>query len=374
MTFITLLGYDLTTLMIMFAEFGNSISKHILVFDDAPQERFRMKQFQEGILAYSKTNNLNIEFFAIKIDEDSKSDMSKVIEKVKELATDEIMLHTSEAYAATSLILSNLLLSQSGKILTYDNREDEYHVYDGITLEAFKPNTKLTISEFMQLLNYTVLQKTNAHAIYSRKKDVKSLFNNFDDFKKVRLALMNMDEFFDFSAYSDIMKALQNLEIVNEYNIFDKNKNVELGGGLFEEYIFWLCEPLGFDDIAVGVKVDVDLYQKESDQGRRIINELDIVMTKNNTLYTIECKFSKNLDGLSYIYKYDAIMDYFGENVKGIILNVSPKLKSPYLDMKESSNFRPSALRRAKLSNLHIYHEDVVNPIRFTNFVTNFFR
>ncbi len=373
MTFITLLGNDITALTTMFAEFKDKIKKHIVVFDDAPSERFRLKQFQDGILKYSKSKGLNIEFFAIKIDEDSKEDMSKVIARVKELSGDEILLHTTQAYAATSLILSNLVLQVGAKVLSYDNREDEYHIYDGATLKAYKPNLKLNIDEYMQLLNYMVIEKHSPESLRSRRKDILKLFENFDAFRKVRLALMNADTTFDYAPYKSTMDSLFALGILDANHKLISAKTLDLGGTLFEEYILWLCEPLGFDDIAMGVKIDVDLYQNETQKQNRITNELDIVLMKNNTLFTIECKFSNNLDGLAFVYKYDAIMDYFGENVKGIILNISPKDKKPYLGMKESKNFRPSTLRRAKLSNLHVYHEKKVNPIAFTNFVKDFF-
>jgi hypothetical protein len=93
----------------------------------------------------------------------------------------------------------------------------------------------------------------------------------------------------------------------------------------------------------------------------------------NNCIYTVECKFSKHLEGLEIIYKYDAIIDYFGKTSKAIIVNISSKPKESYLGSKVSGNFRHSTLRRARLAGVSVYHESQINIIKFQNLVQNFF-
>jgi hypothetical protein len=92
-----------------------------------------------------------------------------------------------------------------------------------------------------------------------------------------------------------------------------------------------------------------------------------------NRIYTIECKYATHLEGLELIYKYDAIIDYFGEASKAILLNISNKPKERYLGMKSSSNFRHSALRRARRSNIEVYHESQVDVAEFQSLVKSFF-
>jgi hypothetical protein len=137
-------------------------------------------------------------------------------------------------------------------------------------------------------------------------------------------------------------------------------------------YLFWLCEELGVDDIAMGVRVDFDDESEPLSQ-YRIINEFDILIMHRNRLSTIECKYSTRLDGLDLIYKYDAIIDYFGPHTKAIIVNLSSQPKEPYMDTKSSSNFRHSALRRAHRSNIAVYHETQLHERRFQALVKEFF-
>jgi len=87
----------------------------------------------------------------------------------------------------------------------------------------------------------------------------------------------------------------------------------------------------------------------------------------------VECKFSQHLEGLEFVYKYDAIIDYFGKASKAIIANISSKHKETYMNTKASSNFRHSTLRRARLAGVAVYHETHVNVTKFQNLVRNFF-
>jgi hypothetical protein len=144
-----------------------------------------------------------------------------------------------------------------------------------------------------------------------------------------------------------------------------------LEGTLFEEYVFWLCEKMGFDDIALGVKIDFD-QGNETEQQNRIMNEFDILMTYNNRIHTVECKMVRLLDGLEYVYKYDGLIDILGSGSKAILLNVSKQEIEAYQSTKISKNSHPSAIRRARISDIEIYHDTHVNPIVFSSLLRNF--
>jgi hypothetical protein len=124
-----------------------------------------------------------------------------------------------------------------------------------------------------------------------------------------------------------------------------------LEGTLFEEYVFWICEEMGFDDIVMGAKIDLD-QGDEPNQQNRIMNEFDILMTKDNRIHTIECKMVRHLDGLEFIYKYDGLIDIFGNGTRAIILNIANKEMKNYKNTKVSENFRPSAIRRARMGDI----------------------
>jgi hypothetical protein len=171
----------------------------------------------------------------------------------------------------------------------------------------------------------------------------------------------------------DMLETLCNLKIVDAHYNLIRNQQKVLQGDLLEEYMFWLCEALNPDDIMMGVKIDFEDEKSEPHAQYRVMNEFDILMMHNNRIYTVECKFSKHLEGLEIIYKYDAIIDYFGKASKAIIANISSKPKESYMGSKVSGNFKHSTLRRARLAGVSVYHESQVNVIKFQNLVQNFF-
>jgi hypothetical protein len=122
----------------------------------------------------------------------------------------------------------------------------------------------------------------------------------------------------------------------------------------------------------VGVKIDLE-GSKVTHPYPKLFNEFDVLIMQNNRLCTIECKFSDGLKGLDVVYKYDGIIDYFGNASKALIANISSRIKEPYMGMNSSSNFSHSTLRRARMSGIAVYHESKVDVIKFQNTVRNFF-
>ena len=372
MILVTLLGDDLNYINPVFFEFKDKVKKHILIYDDAPHEEFRAKQLQNGLKKFVKSKNLNTELHNIKIDEDSKTDMLKVYEQIKALKDDStIYLNSTQGYASTSFILSNIVLKDGGKIINYDLIDNEYNLIEGENFTTHKVQNSMNLDEYMIMMNYKIVaEQTNHH----NKQNILKLFNNYTKFDKVKTALVRQDKEFAYTLYRDVLEILESFGIVDETHKIIPSKQMELQGSLFEEYVFFLCKSLVFDDIKMGVKIDFDQLNDNSTQQEHILNEFDILMIKNNKIFTIECKLSNNLEGLELVYKYDAIMDYFGADTKAILLNISKKEKKKYLNSKRSDTFNRSSIRRAISSNMHIYHENILEPVKFTNLVTNFFK
>ena len=368
MTLVTLLENDLSNLIVMFGEFAPKMSRHILVYDDALYEKKYANRFSKGMAKYAKRHNLAIDFFEVVIDEDSRQDMISVVKSVHDMASDEVLLHISEGYAATSLLMSNMMLQHNSKILTYDSKEDEYHIYNGLRLEAHRPKKRLLIDEYVELMGYKVHSKTDMKSVKARKKGVIKLFENSHAFKDVARHFLGAIKLPSLKPYKKTIALLKSLDIIDERLHLNRKNEALLSGGLFEEYVYWLCKEHDIDDIALGVTIDFD-DEKEKLLNRRVINEFDILMMKNNSIVMVECKYKKQLDGLALVYKYDAILDHFGEEVKGVLLNISSKPKTKYLDMKVSDNFSIASLRRARFSNLSIYHEAQLNKKHFNTFL-----
>jgi hypothetical protein len=205
------------------------------------------------------------------------------------------------------------------------------------------------------------------------KELVQKLFVDYNRFLVLRNVLVSKKKNFDYDNYKDLLNILLQLNIVDDIHNLIPSQQQYLQGGLFEEYIFWLVESLGFDDIALGVKIDFEQLPIEACINR-VINEFDILIAHNNRIHTIECKMVQNLEGLEYIYKYDAIIDIFGIGSKAILLNIAQKEMVPYLDSHISSNFNAPSIRRGKMKGIEIFHDSQVNPIILTKFVGSFFR
>ncbi|MDD3769926.1 MAG: DUF1887 family CARF protein [Sulfuricurvum sp.] len=371
MILISLLGDDLSILSPIINEYKDQITRHILIHDDAPDDVRRAQQFHNGLLRFIDTNDLKWETKNIVLDEDSKNDILRVYYKIRASHDEPILLHSTEGFASLSLILSNLVLADGGRVVVYDAHENEQTLIEGTNLSRSELSSRLSIDDYTTLLNYDILEMERAHSIRHRKEMILSLFKNHHAFITVRDALANQDQI-DIKQYESILSILQEMEIVDEDNRLIPSEQMNLQGNLFEEYIFWLCYDLPFDDIAMSVKIEFD-QQKNIQDTHRVKNEFDILMTHNNRIYTVECKLMKKLDGLELVYKYDGLIDTFGAGSKAILLNAAPN-PSSYTGKPVPKNFNTSTIRRARMNDIEVYYDTRVEPIRFTNLVRNFFR
>jgi len=372
MILITLLGDDLSILTPVIYEFKDQITHHVVVHDDALDDAHRALQLHNGLNRLSDENSFTFESTLFALDEDNKNDIVRFYHTIRSRHEGDIVLHSTEGFASFALILSNLVLSDGGKVVTYDARDNELNSIEGTAITRSKLTSKLNIREYLSLLNYEILDVHRHLYLLKRKERVLKLFENHDNFLMLRNALSRDDREFNYDEHSGLLDILTSLEIVDEDKRLIPSEKMILEGTLFEEYVFWLCEKMGFDDIALGVKIDFD-QGNESKQQNRVMNEFDILMTHNNRMYTVECKMVRLLDGLEYVYKYDGLVDILGYGSKAILLNVSKQEMEAYQSTKISKNFRPSAIRRARMNDIEIYHDTHINPIVFSNLCRNFF-
>lgn len=372
MILITLLGDDLSILTPIIYEFKDQITHHIIVHDDASDDSRRAIQLRNGLARFSGKKAFKFETTLVALDEDSKNDIVRLYHTVRATYEGEIVLHSTQGFASFALILSNLVLADGGKVVTYDARDNELNTIEGTTITRSKLTSRLGVKDYLSLLNYEVLDAERHLYLLKRKERVLNLFKDHNRFLLLRNALTKDDNYFDYDSHGDMLDILSSLEIVDENQRLIPSEKMILEGTLFEEYVFWLCEKMGFDDIALGVKIDFD-QGNETKQQNRVMNEFDILMTHNNRMYTVECKMVRLLDGLEYVYKYDGLVDILGYGSKAILLNVSKQEMEAYQSTKISKNFRPSAIRRARMNDIEIYHDTHINPIIFSNLLRNFF-
>ena len=373
MILISLLGDDLSILSPIINEYKNEITHHILIHDDALDDVRRARQFEKGLERFIRSHKLKWENHSVILDEDSKNDIVRVYYSLRANYDGDFYLHSTEGFASTALILSNLVLSDKGKVIIYDISDDEQTIIEGTNLTKSKLTAQLIVDDYLALLNFTILDIRRHHTLIKHKKHIEFLFKDYHRFLTLRNALSKSDDQFDYSSHTELLETLFELEIVDKDHYLIPSEKMRLEGTLFEEYVFWICEEMGFDDIALGVKIDLD-QGDEPNQQNRIMNEFDILMTKNNRMHTIECKMVRNLDGLEFIYKYDGLIDILGNGSSAVILNIAHKDMKPYKNTKVSENFRPSAIRRARMADIEIYHDNVLTPVKFQSFLQSLFR
>ena len=136
-------------------------------------------------------------------------------------------------------------------------------------------------------------------------------------------------------------------------------------GKLFEYFIYLKLIEYDFDDIKIGVNLAFD-------DNLEVVNEFDILAIKNNHIYTIECKLGTASEASSVIYKLDSLIENFGEDSKGMIVNIHSNMdliKDSFIQKK----FSTIAKQRAKYNNLEVYNDYFFNEKSFCEIVENFF-
>lgn len=362
---ISIIGEDISQLIPVIYHYQTITTEHILLCD--MQDLQQAKRLQHGMQSFVASYQLAWKVTILSID---ASDISSSVQKFKSSFNNfkDCYINTSSSLPIVGELLGEIVLNGGGCVINYDIYANKLYFLEpnSHSVSCNKISSKLTLHAFLTLLDYKILSQSKKQYLISNKEHILALYKNSSRFKKLRYALLypELNRNFDYNFYKDLLQILEKMQIVKGNKLI-KSKQAILSGRIFEEYIFWLCSELGFDDIAMGVKIDFDCNNQEPNNNYHIHNEFDILLMQNNRIYTIECKYSSYLDGLELVYKYDAIIDYFGNATKAVILNISSQQKKSYLGMKSSKNFSNATIRRAKRANIYIYHESVLNAKKF---------
>lgn len=125
-----------------------------------------------------------------------------------------------------------------------------------------------------------------------------------------------------------------------------KNKIRFLTGDWLSDYCFNEIAALPVDDCVTGIEL---ISPKGVD------NEFDVMFTKDNALYIVECKTlqpSKEEKYQDFLYKISALQEDFGLRVKGFVVSTASKILS---DKGKISDY---FLNRAKHCRTEIIHPD----------------
>ena len=344
MILITTINREISTLIPILFEFKEQVSKHILVYDsDDEKMAHRVKKSIEKL--NSNHNILQI-ISLIEVDEDSKSDMLHIQNRLKE-ESETLYLNATNADMALIVILSGFVLHHEGKVIAYDAQENSYNLIDknGFTNHTIRKSMK--IEDFLTLSHYELLEEVDKSAIYALKKSILYIFHDFKKFFQVRNLLSKNLPLF-VKNYPIYANHFYNLGIMKNGLVV---KPISYFGTLFEQFIFLQLCMYDFDDIKIGASIKFHSTLNR-DEKLEIVNEFDILAIKNNHIYTVECKLGdKYVDAQKVIYKSDSLLDYFGKNSKNLIVNIHKEKQ------KGHKIFKRLTLFRAKSNNIAVYNE-----------------
>lgn len=127
-----------------------------------------------------------------------------------------------------------------------------------------------------------------------------------------------------------------------------------LTGGWLEEYVFNSLNSIkgrGIDDVVMNVEI-------ENIQGNK--NEFDVMFTKDNALYFVECKSLSPEDEItkSSLYKIGALQKEFGLRVQSFFVTTSPHI------------IKDGQIRQSVRARAEQFKTEIIKPDEIVNFET----
>ena len=329
MILVSILGDFHSSILPVFFEFKEKITKHIIIHDDSKhdiKQLFKILKGQEYFLSNyedENCNKLNFEIISIGVNEDSFQSIINSYNEIIKYSTnhEDIFLNCTDGLSSIILVLTNKLLEIGANIIVYDRYANTYNLHTKLSMKKHKIEKIIDIKNHLRLKGYDLISFTNKFTLERRKPFIKEITKNLPQFKNFANTYTRTDSSKGY--YKELIQQI------------GENKEQFVKGGIFEEYIYWLIKDnFDVDDIMTGVLVQFD---------KDVNNEIDLLIMIDNHLHTIECKFTDNFKTSEYLYKTDSIIDYIDDDGKGMILTVGNK------------NIGHQDLARAKNNNINFY-------------------
>ncbi len=361
---VSIVGDFHSSIFPLYNELKEKIHHHIVVDDDAFNERIKHKQIVKSLQNFNEKHTLDIKTEAFTIDEDSLQSIEKLIERITELSPDleDVYINITDGLANIGIALAARLLPKGVKFLSYDMHENSYNVTTQKGIETFTVQKSLSIEDHLLLKGLKITNKQDKEFAHTYRSELMELFGNYPK----EMELLNKD----ITNKTDIHKEQYKraLQLVRSMG-FDTFQNApKITGGLFEYYVYLLVKDLGFDDIEIGVVTEQPFYDKDI----TIKNEFDILLMKDNHLHMIECKFRKlrSQDRQKLVYKYISLIDLVDDDSKMIILTNETTYRH---DLFDETNKGLSDYRRAFLNRIYLRGSVIKNRALFLDEVRTLF-
>lgn len=343
MTLITIAHSNKTVLAPIIFNFKAQITKHIIIYDiDREDTRYalELKKGIESIWQKYRLPKVDIEMIAI--DEDSRKDMVEIQKRLSKEQGSSLYLNASEADVSLLTILSGFVLSFGGTILAYDKQDNSYNKITQKGFENYPITESMNIDDFLRLLGEELIEEKSKQKIWENRKALETLFEDTKILFKVRKLLIHKQISQIKKSYPKIYKTLQELKLPHTVEMVEADSSLGGFGNLFEDFVFLFMSRFDFDDIKCGAKIVFE-RDKQGDKDTIVANEFDILTIKNNRIGLIECKIGNNIQPLPIVYKSDALMDYFGDDTRSLIIHIQPQTVDNRLVFQDGIKLRANS-------------------------------
>lgn len=324
------------------------------------------------------------------VDENSQPDVIAKLTADKDAFKqyDNIIVNLTGGTKAMSLAVFSFFEKMSNAKLLY--KPTQNYFIDFRTNEKIEIRTQLTIEEYLTAYGISIKRETpsgisteQTDIVYQNfiKLDLKNFANAFLFLREKRSAKRDKDQRISSENFSIVEPFIKALDYQPKTpNQLDKSEIVYLTGGWFEQWVKQHIEKeLNLSDnyISGGIKINSDnprskwkndivsIIGQEPDK-ENVPNEMDVVIMKDNTLYTIECKSSlistettndgkiidKNILNET-IFKSDSLQQLFGLRPQTIIITLTDIKAEIEKDKNQKGRFE-NAFNRANVSNIKV--------------------
>ena len=325
MILLTIVHSDRTLLIPIIYEFKERITHHIVLHDEAEEDRRLAKELVTGIRRMNEAYGLDAQVERLMLDEDSSKDLESLAQKIRSEKKGEIYFNAAGADLSLVVRLSSVVLQRGGTILAYDKNDNSYNLIRQDRFENRSIRHSMKIRDFLMLMGEKILFSGDKNAVRERRKALELLFSDSRKMFEIRRLLLEKKSRKLAELPRELLEAMKELDIMEHPGRLAGDLSQSRFGLLFEEYLFLQMDRFDFDDIQIGVKIAFERRERPGDFPLEVQNEFDLLTIRENRLGFVESKIGDRIDPLSVIYKSDALMDYFGDDSRSLIVNIQPE-------------------------------------------------
>jgi len=337
--------------------------------------RMDEKKVPQAIISCLKINGLDYENKnqVIVVNQDSFDYCEKAFKKLAEQVTgNEVTVNLTCGTKVMSLAAFSVFRDSGAKLIyTPIPRNEFIEIDENPEAEPIHPLAlRLNVRSYITAYGVRISNIQEAQVLKERARRGRELsgwiMDNYAEVENLLGAFAyNLNRFdarnmqhFDFSmTYATRNDA--EIELLNKFGMDERNisrrlNRLEIGfitGDWLSDYCFDALSRLKVDDCVTGV----ELIDKNGNP-----NEFDVMFTKDNALYIVECKSLKQKadKGADILYKIAALQDSFGLRVKGFLVSTAI---DQIVDRRNNS-IKDHVLRRARQCQTEVIHPaDIVN-------------